>query len=41
MSPRYDMAPPLFDWLVALGRKRTLARLDRAIEMPEGMEVPG
>jgi len=25
---------------VALGRERTLARLDRAIEMLEGMEVP-
>jgi glutamyl-tRNA synthetase len=24
--------PPLFDTLVALGRERTLARLDRAIE---------
>jgi len=32
--------PPLFDSLVALGRERTLARLDRAIEMLEGMEVP-
>jgi glutamyl-tRNA synthetase len=30
--------PPLFDSLVALGRERTLARLDRAIEMLEGME---
>ena len=32
--------PPLFDSLVALGRERTLARLDRAIEMLEGTEVP-
>ena len=32
--------PPLFDSLVALGRERTLARLDRAIETLEGMEVP-
>jgi nondiscriminating glutamyl-tRNA synthetase len=30
--------PPLFDSLVALGRERTLARLDRAIETLEGME---
>ena len=30
--------PPLFDSLVALGRERTLARLDRAIEKLEGME---
>ena len=26
--------PPLFDTLVALGRERTLARLDAAIEQP-------
>jgi glutamyl-tRNA synthetase len=32
--------PPLFDSLVALGRERTLARLDRAIETLERMEVP-
>jgi len=32
--------PPLFDSLVALGRERTLARLDRAIETLDGMEVP-
>ena len=32
--------PPLFDSLVALGRERTLARLDRAIATLEGMEVP-
>jgi glutamyl-tRNA synthetase len=32
--------PPLFDSLVALGRERTLARLDQAIETLEGMEVP-
>ena len=32
--------PPLFDSLVALGPERTLARLDRAIETLEGMEVP-
>jgi glutamyl-tRNA synthetase len=32
--------PPLFDSLVALGRERTLARLDRAIETLEGTEVP-
>jgi glutamyl-tRNA synthetase len=32
--------PPLFDSLVALGRERTIARLDRAIETLEGMEVP-
>src|SRR5262245_21957357 len=32
--------PPLFDSLVALGRERTLARLDRAIETLEGLEVP-
>jgi glutamyl-tRNA synthetase len=32
--------PPLFDSLVALGAERTLARLDRAIETLEGMEVP-
>ena len=32
--------PPLFDSLVALGRDRTLARLDRAIETLEGTEVP-
>ena len=32
--------PPLFDSLVALGRERTLARLDRAIESLEGLEVP-
>ena len=30
--------PPLFDSLVALGRERTLARLDRAIQTLEGME---
>jgi glutamyl-tRNA synthetase len=30
--------PPLFDSLVALGRERTLARLDRAIRTLEGME---
>jgi nondiscriminating glutamyl-tRNA synthetase len=30
--------PPLFDSLVALGRERTLARLDRAIKTLEGME---
>jgi glutamyl-tRNA synthetase len=30
--------PPLFDSLVALGRERTLARLDRAIQKLEGME---
>jgi len=30
--------PPLFDSLVALGRERTLARLDRAIETLEGTE---
>jgi nondiscriminating glutamyl-tRNA synthetase len=30
--------PPLFDSLVALGRDRTLARLDRAIEMLERLE---
>ena len=33
-------APPLFDSLVALGRERTLARLDRAIETLERSEVP-
>jgi glutamyl-tRNA synthetase len=32
--------PPLFDSLVALGRERTLARLDRAIETLESTEVP-
>ena len=32
--------PPLFDSLVALGRERTLARLDRAIETLERSEVP-
>jgi len=32
--------PPLFDSLVALGRDRVLARLDRAIETLEGSEVP-
>jgi glutamyl-tRNA synthetase len=32
--------PPLFDSLVALGRERTLARLNRAIETLEAMEVP-
>jgi nondiscriminating glutamyl-tRNA synthetase len=32
--------PPLFDSLVALGRERTLARLDMAIETLERMEVP-
>src|SRR5262245_5075781 len=32
--------PPLFDSLVALGRDRTLARLDAAIETLEGSEVP-
>jgi glutamyl-tRNA synthetase len=26
-------APPLFDTLVALGKERTLARLDRATEV--------
>ena len=31
--------PPLFDSLVALGRERTLARLDRAIETLERSEV--
>jgi len=31
--------PPLFDSLVALGRERTLARLDRAIETLDGTEV--
>jgi glutamyl/glutaminyl-tRNA synthetase len=32
--------PPLFDSPFALGRERTIARLDRAIETLEGMEVP-
>ena len=32
--------PPLFDTLVALGRERTLARLDRAIEVLETEPVP-
>jgi glutamyl-tRNA synthetase len=34
-------APPLFDTLVALGRERTLARLDRAIEALETPEPVG
>jgi glutamyl-tRNA synthetase len=33
-------APPLFDTLVALGRDRTLARLDAAAETLEGERAP-
>ena len=32
--------PPLFDSMVAIGRDRVLARLDRAIETLQGSEVP-
>jgi glutamyl-tRNA synthetase len=33
--------PPLFDTMVALGRDRTLERLDRAVDALEGRKVPG